>query len=188
MLASGVTYYPPPPMAPPDYSSDPPVTDVGSPLLDISVEKIIAIVQREMARIEDDTYTTTTALRNVELHDREDIQIDEEAMSSHVSLQVESEGSVSPVSDDSGGSSSSSALGRAPSKRRRNRLDLPGESDVGLGTTGTYRRSPAGHGTHDGFEKEMLGLLECDVCASLLHEPVTTPCQHVSGILELFSK
>lgn len=32
-----------------------------------------------------------------------------------------------------------------------------------------------------GFEKELMGIVECDVCALLLYEPVTTPCQHVSG-------
>lgn len=31
------------------------------------------------------------------------------------------------------------------------------------------------------FEKELGAVLECDVCAQLLHKPVTTPCQHVSA-------
>ncbi len=33
------------------------------------------------------------------------------------------------------------------------------------------------------FEKELMGIVECDVCALLLYEPVTTPCQHVSRAL-----
>ncbi|RXK38932.1 hypothetical protein M231_03777 [Tremella mesenterica] len=28
------------------------------------------------------------------------------------------------------------------------------------------------------FSKELMGILECDVCAMLLYDPVTTPCQH----------
>ncbi|KAG7562118.1 hypothetical protein FFLO_02400 [Filobasidium floriforme] len=28
------------------------------------------------------------------------------------------------------------------------------------------------------FEKELGGVLECDVCAQIMHKPVTTPCQH----------
>jgi hypothetical protein len=34
------------------------------------------------------------------------------------------------------------------------------------------------------FEKELMGIMECDVCSQMLHEPVTTPCQHVSARLE----
>lgn len=39
------------------------------------------------------------------------------------------------------------------------------------------------------FQRELLGVLECDVCAQLLFEPVTTPCQHVSdwGVCEIMS-
>ncbi len=32
------------------------------------------------------------------------------------------------------------------------------------------------------FEKELAGIVECDVCSQMLHEPVTTPCQHVSSL------
>ncbi|EIW70926.1 hypothetical protein TREMEDRAFT_21645, partial [Tremella mesenterica DSM 1558] len=28
------------------------------------------------------------------------------------------------------------------------------------------------------FSKDLMGMLECDVCAMLLYDPVTTPCQH----------
>lgn len=185
MLASGVTYYPPPPPPSNDYSGSQPnvVLEPGSPLLDISVEKIIGIVQREMARLEHDaelsTSTTTTALRNVELHDREDIVVDvRELQGNH--QEGEADGGVSPAASDD--SASSAALGRAPSKRRRNRLDQNHDQDQQQPSHshsqvpgGTYRRQGQG-----GFEKDMLAILECDVCACLLHEPVTTPCQHVS--------
>lgn len=35
------------------------------------------------------------------------------------------------------------------------------------------------------FEKELAAILECDVCAQLLYEPITTPCQHVSFVTVL---
>lgn len=175
MLASGVTYYPPPPITPAEYNSEPHVTETGSPLLDITIEKIIGIVQREVARLDDDTMTTTAALRLVELHDRQPIDVDVE----------DTHGGETSSPTLSEASSTSSSLGRAPSKRQRNRLDL----NEHLGDTSTsgseenYRRSPASaRGSHERFEKEMLGHLECDVCACLLHEPVTTPCQHVSHL------
>lgn len=176
MLASGVAYYPPPPSTHPEFNSEPHVTETGSPLLDITIEKIIGIVQREVARLEDDTITTTAALRLVELHDRQPIDIDVQ--------NTHGDETSSPTLSEA--SSNSSSLGRAPSKRQRNRLDL----NEHLGDTSTsgseenYRRSPgSGRGSHERFEKEMLGHLECDVCACLLHEPVTTPCQHVSHAL-----
>jgi hypothetical protein len=34
-------------------------------------------------------------------------------------------------------------------------------------------------GTVDSFKTELMSVLECDVCAQLLFDPVTTPCQHV---------
>jgi hypothetical protein len=30
------------------------------------------------------------------------------------------------------------------------------------------------------FQQDLMTTLECDVCAILLYDPVTTPCQHVS--------
>jgi hypothetical protein len=95
------------------------------------------------------------------------------------------------------------AVQRNPSKRRRRstRTDSsPSESD----DHSTPNR-PHPHGTqqpwqtrrwHHGrpvmetmrpsrpsvpsFAKELAGIVECDVCSQMLHEPVTTPCQHVS--------
>lgn len=158
-LASGVTYYPPIPAPLADYSSDP-IAETGSPLIDVSVEKIIRIVHREIARVDEETNRTTAAFGNVELNDPED-----EAMARA--------GDESPVSE---ASASSSTLGRAPSKRRRNHLDLNAEN-----TDQTYRRSDPDPLVE--LKKDMLSVLECDVCAMLLHEPVTTPCQHVSILL-----
>ncbi|ORY23131.1 PUA-like domain-containing protein [Naematelia encephala] len=65
-------------------------------------------------------------------------------------------------------SASELRLSRQSSKRRRNTL----RSDVSRARPSS---SPDGGWP---FRKELLGLLECDVCAMLLHEPMTTPCQH----------
>jgi hypothetical protein len=160
-LASGVTYYPPQPALQPDYSTDP-ISETGSPLIDVNVEKIIRIVHREIARVDEETHNTTAALGKVELNDPED-----EVMP-HDGLE-------SPVSDVS---ASSSNIGRAPLKRQRNHLDLNPENDENLRTDQNYRRSDPDPLVE--LKKDMLSVLECDVCAMLLHEPVTTPCQHVS--------
>jgi hypothetical protein len=155
MLASGVTYYPPLPAQAPSHFE---TAETGSPLLDVSVEKLIRIVQREAAKLDDETLRAANALGRVELNDAE---VEDESMREQVS--------GSPCSETS---SSSLSLGRAPSKRRRNHLDLdPAHAD--------YRRSDPD--PLDVLKKDMLSVLECDVCAMLLHEPVTTPCQHVGA-------
>lgn len=56
---------------------------------------------------------------------------------------------------------------RRPSKRRRGQYP-PGNAGAAL----------AAAVASQSLGKELLGILECDVCACLLHEPVTTPCQH----------
>ena len=131
-VTSGVAYYPPPLPAPPAYSAEPPVTDSSSPLLDVCVDKILGIVERETNRL--DSSSTSFETRT----------------------EVESSSSST--------SSPASPVARAPSKRRRNSLT-----------------HPRGRGVRDdGWGRELMGVLECDVCALMLYEPVTTPCQHVS--------
>lgn len=72
-----------------------------------------------------------------------------------------------PTPDRSGSTESAasestvSSLGRKISKRRKNTMGEPARPELS-------------------FEKELMGILECDVCAMLLYEPITTPCQHVS--------
>jgi hypothetical protein len=166
LLASGVAYYPPAPIPPPDYSPNPAV-ETGSPLIDVNVEKIIRIVHREAARLDEETINTTTALGKVELNDPQD------EIMLHDALE-------SPCSDISG---SSSTLGRAPLKKQRNHLDLNPEHDESQRTDQYYRRSDPD--PLELLKKDMLSVLECDVCAMLLHEPVTTPCQHVSLVFQL---
>lgn len=150
MLASGVTYYPPRSIS---HSTTETISETGSPLLDVNVEKIIRIVHREATKLDDETAHAASALGRVELNDAE---ISEELM---------------PESPSSDVSASSASLGRAPSKRQKHHLVDPDHS------VENYRRSDPD--PLDEIKKDMMSVLECDVCAMLLHEPVTTPCQHV---------
>jgi hypothetical protein len=47
------------------------VSETGSPLLDVNVEKIIRIVHREATRLDDETAHAVTAFGRVELNDAE---------------------------------------------------------------------------------------------------------------------
>ena len=146
----GIIHYPP---RPTHHVTTETASETGSPLLDVNVEKIIRIVHREATRLDDETAHAVTAFGRVGLNDEE---VPDETM-----LE-------SPLSEVS---ASSSSLGRAPSKRQKHHLVEPDSA------VENYRRSDPD--PLDAIKKEMMSVLECDVCAMLLHEPVTTPCQHV---------
>lgn len=158
MLASGVTYYPPPMPAPPAYTPEAPSTQVDPSahvLLDISVDKIIQLVKRETDR----RRAELTQMRGGDTDT--DTESDDEDASTGLSRDL-SNMSYSTATGPP------SPLSRRISKRRRNGLAPP----------------PVRSGSPDEwpFRKELSSVLECDVCAMMLHEPVTTPCQHVSAI------
>jgi hypothetical protein len=146
----GIIHYPP---RPTHHVTTDTVSETGSPLLDVNVEKIIRIVHREATRLDDETAHAVTAFGRVGLNDEE---VPDESMLESPSSEV---------------SASSSSLGRAPSKRQKHHLVEPDAS------VDNYRRSDPD--PLDAIKKDMMSVLECDVCAMLLHEPVTTPCQHV---------
>jgi hypothetical protein len=145
MLASGVTYYPPPLPAPPAYTPD--QSDGPSPLLDITVDKIIGLIRREKeSRASAEAETT-------DVDEDEDEVNHQRAQSANLST-----GPPSP-------------LARRVSKRRRN----------------TIRHSPSSRSSSPDewpFKKELASVLDCDVCAMMLYDPVTTPCQHVSQLVQ----
>ena len=135
MLASGVTYYPPPPLPdPPAYSPEPAPEEGTSPLLDISIDKILHLVDREIA-----------SLHEMDISDQN--RLSQLATRMGLGINTDMLPPSSPVS-------------RSASKRRRQTLREK-TPDVWP------------------FQRELSGVLECDVCAMLLYEPVTTPCQHV---------
>ncbi|WVR07304.1 hypothetical protein IAU60_004345 [Kwoniella sp. DSM 27419] len=161
-IASTVAYYPPASSAaPPAYTTDDRYGPNGSPLLDICIDKILALVHREL--------------------DSEDV--DELEMMRGEETDISS-------SDDDEPRQSSSQLSRAMSRPGSSGSSLG--SAVGMARTSSKRRRARGavrrpRPTFGGprtaspewpFEKDLGATLECDVCAMLLYEPVTTPCQH----------
>ncbi len=161
MLASGVTYYPPPP-DPPAYTQDLPSTGTPSPLLDICVEKTLQMVLHE---IESENASVEAEFMRM----RENIIEDPESTD-----EEDHEDPVAPtyLSQDFSaiGSPDLFPISHRMTKRRRNNTGVSSRNG---------RRSSQSPDTWP-FLKELSSLLECDVCAMLLHEPVTTPCQHVS--------
>ena len=168
-LASGVTYYPtlaptPPPGLPalPVYSANPPVVDTNTPLLDITVDKILNLVMNESSRRD----SAMTSIR-----DRSDDSSDEGGMSDE---DDEDYGGIDPSRGVSSGfirdvlTDPGSPLALQASKRQRNALRSP------------ITRPRSGSPDEWPFKKQLLGTVECDVCTMLLYEPVTAPCQHVS--------
>ena len=155
--ASGVAYYPPPP-DPTSFVLNAASHVHQSPLLDISVEKVLNLVKQEIIRRE----TVLTSIR-APTEDDTDESDDEPTPRSGLSIDL------SQLSHQvaSGLSGPVSPLVRRQSKRRRN------------GTMPTARaRSPSPDDWP--FRKDLSSVVECDVCAMMLYEPVTTPCQHVS--------
>jgi hypothetical protein len=71
---------------------------------------------------------------------------------------------------------SSDSSGR-PRKRRRHHVTSP--SNVARQTRAAPVNSPLN--AMDRFEKELLSELTCEICFTLMYQPVTTPCQHVSA-------
>ncbi|WWD17561.1 hypothetical protein CI109_102002 [Kwoniella shandongensis] len=168
MLASGVTYYPPPPQ-PPAYSSDPPPTDGGSPLLDISVEKVLRLVQREMMRVDESDQDIGRGGNESDATEESDEEEEVRPSGSQGDLARDFSHLASPSVRTSrlNAELGDSAMIRTSSKRRRH------------DHRSAQRMRPTMNQVEDWpFEKELGGMLECDVCALLLYEPVTTPCQH----------
>jgi hypothetical protein len=171
MLASGVTYYPPPPSAPPAYTADPPdpadaaaSSFAAATLLDVTVDKILGLVLQERNRRE----VELTAIRTPSGTETDDS--DDDAASHTQAVYHGLRSSLSRDMSELGRSSAvpPSPLARQSSKRRRNNISIP------------TRARASGSPDEWPFKKELASVLECDVCAMMLYEPVTTPCQHVS--------
>lgn len=73
----------------------------------------------------------------------------------------------------------SSASGDEPRSGSHHERD--GEASSLVGSTSkppVFSLGKSDHADADSFKVDLQGVLECDVCAQLLFEPVTTPCQH----------
>ncbi|WVQ99150.1 hypothetical protein IAU59_006282 [Kwoniella sp. CBS 9459] len=173
-LASGVSYYPPPQaLAPPAYSPEAPVNENGSPLLDICVDKIMNLVQRETER-EDIDENERIRGDDTDVSDSSDDEEEIRPAVLHTSLTQDFTHLTSSSSSSRSllghGGGSGIELSRTGSKRRRHQHRSAGRPRATLEQNRNVVEWP--------FEKELMGTLECDVCAMLLYEPVTTPCQH----------
>lgn len=61
-----------------------------------------------------------------------------------------------------------------PRPRKRQRIHVPVQTATGVPDRAAITPT---------FEKELLSELTCEICFMLLHQPITTPCQHVSFLL-----
>ena len=167
-------------------------------LMDVSVAKILALVWKQMSA---DAFED----RRLEM-----TRPSFSRSNSVDTIATETDGEEADVEDEghdedlphkrtlSGTSSRLTAPGltRTSSKRRRQKTETqqypspphkrssqlpPGASSAVPG-----QRPPMGRRKASiSFEKELCAVMECDVCAQILHLPVTTPCQHVSETLWL---
>lgn len=161
MLGSGVAYYPPQQSAPPAYTAETSIHSDTSHFLDVTVEKVKVLVLREMGL---DVGPALRGLREAVRMDEEDPDMPQSRHSpfSQDLLRLE------PVQPDPLGSPRI----EPETKRRRNHLHSP--------RSRSRTPSSSAASVYDWpFKKDLMATLECDVCAMLLYEPVTTPCQHV---------
>lgn len=157
--SSGVTYYPPPP-DPSTFVLDA-AANTHSPLLDISVEKVLNLVKQEIIRRET-VFTSMRSSSETDTDDSDDEDLPQSGLSLDLSQLSHPTASVVPGPP--------SPLTRRSSKRLRNGMTLP--APPVRARSGTPDDWP--------FRKDLASVVECDVCAMMLYEPVTTPCQHVS--------
>ena len=151
-LASGVMYQPALLPAPPAYSPDLVTTETGCPLLDVCVDKVRHLVMEEIAKPDD-----VKEMREVVASSDDDESDGDDAIPARLSHLGRPE--MSPTS-------------HRVTKRRRSNLHP--ESPHSRAATGSPYSWP--------FQRDLMAILECDVCSMLMYEPVTTPCQHVSSL------
>ncbi|KAJ7180108.1 PUA-like domain-containing protein, partial [Mycena crocata] len=159
--ASRVNYLPPPPAAPL------PPAPVAAPKLDVTINKIIALLDRVLES-------------NAE-EDADDGEDDEQLHSPTVRHRPESQDRPRKrqrmhQSDDDGDDDDDGDLLshlRAVSARQRETHPssplLPHAPQLAPGSRIDHQSS---------LEKDLLSELSCEICFMLLYNPVTTPCQH----------
>lgn len=153
----------------PTLSNEP--TPAGSPLLDVCVDKVLHVVMKEIERFDNPTGTARSSGLRLDLEST-DSETDTTPTPPQIGTNLTQDISQLGVADLT--AAPSSPLVRRSSKRRKNNLEEGGM---------VMNRSLSGEGW--GFLRDLGRVLECDVCASLLYEPVTTPCQHVSSLCPL---
>lgn len=183
---SGVTVTPAadqPPPAPPVAASQNPLRSQAK--LDVTVSKLLEAVTTA-ARAQ--TGPAAGPSGQPPSHSDSDSEDDSDDDSAQRSSRIQYPLARSPSPDrngDDGPTETRSVLNhnRIPSEspprpRKRQRIHMPVQTPTGV----PDRTSPALT-----FEKELLGELTCEICFMLMHQPITTPCQHVSFLSSLNS-
>jgi hypothetical protein len=201
----GVAYYPPlsglaGELSGPTIVRCPPPSDLSGistdkTLMDVSVAKILALVWKQMSAdaFEDrrlemtrPSFSRSNSVDTVATEtDGEEADAEDEGYDEGLPYKRTLPGSSSRLN--------APGLTRTSSKRRRQKTETPqypspphkrsSQLPPGAGPAPTGQRPPIGRRKASiSFEKELCAVMECDVCAQILHLPVTTPCQHVSDI------
>ncbi|ORX36950.1 PUA-like domain-containing protein [Kockovaella imperatae] len=154
-LASGVLYYPPP-SALPAYTAEIPIRmEPNTLLLDITVDKILNLVKTELKTpFSEDAYDRSSHRSHAEYEDDSDDSEAEAGPSGSAAMHTSLSRDMSNLGQPSGTSSSHR------NKRQRGAL------------------RPVGSPDEWPFRRDLQSVIECDVCAMMLFDPVTTPCQH----------
>ncbi|WVQ83118.1 hypothetical protein IAT38_005256 [Cryptococcus sp. DSM 104549] len=165
---------------PPAYSFSPPpppshhhTQPAEANLLDTRVDKLIELVQQEHFR------QASSADEHARGH--------EQSGRPRTGLKAWSDSSNSSVTssdEDGAGDGDLDDVREARAQKRRRHRHVAREPVAGsrmgeLPFGGAMSGAGAGgQGEEWQFRKELMANLECDVCALMLYEPVTTPCQH----------
>ncbi|PSR79870.1 hypothetical protein PHLCEN_2v6858 [Hermanssonia centrifuga] len=177
----GITSAPLPPSEhPPAPSSSRP----APPRVDVTVNKIIVLVQRAIQAstlVEEDRVPTLGGDED-ERTDSEDDFEDEEGHDHDDEEDALSSRPPTHSLDDDSPSGSRRLLPhpRSPSSRSRRPRKRPRLSHTSPSTRAPPRRLDRAGDAGTSFEKELLTELTCEICFALMWQPVTTPCQHVS--------
>jgi hypothetical protein len=173
-------------------------------LMDVTVAKVLALVWKQMTEdsLEDRrvescrpslsrSASSETIATEVDVQETDDEDDELSRAWSHKRNRQTDLTRSALVGDDSMSARGPAKLTRTSSKRQRQSTSseqypsppqkrashLPTTSAAAMGhdrpTIGRRKASMT-------FDKELCAVLECDVCAQIMHKPVTTPCQHVS--------
>ncbi|KAF7976286.1 hypothetical protein HWV62_7190 [Athelia sp. TMB] len=175
--SSQVAYFPAPPAEP---EAEPEHHNPAEPRVDVILNKLLTLVRRaqEWEAAERDAAGFLPRHEDSETDDDGDDN-DGERVPRPASARAVSPPSPAHRSGTHPRPSSGSQSSRNQRPRKRRRADGEGRhttTDVPRGATST--RGEHGLTAHARFEKELRAEVTCEICFTLLHEPVTTPCQH----------
>jgi len=138
---------------------------------DITVNKLAIVIHR-FDQQQQQQAQSTHRLPTSDSGSASDSQTDEEILDSQdpsrTQPYIASEASSSSIPRQASSDGSQQGPARKSARKRRRKQLLP------------PRRLDAPAQSADQFEKQLLVELTCEICFSLLYQPITSPCQHVS--------